>query len=229
MFDINTTDVKQLESDLKTFKARALPFATKATINRGAFETQKAARQNVRNDMVNRNKFSVQSIQVDQAKTLNIRQQEAAVGSIADYMEVQEFGGTKSKTVLPTSYSAGQGQNAQPRTRLPRKPNKLANIKLSGKGKRGKSKMQRNLIAIKQAAESGQKFVYLELRRVKGIFRVVGGKRRPKIKMVYNLDRKSVRVPATPWLAPAVEKIRPQMQKFYADALTFQLKRHNLF
>lgn len=227
MFQIDDRQIKQLENELKGFKDRALPFATKATVNRAAFETRKVAQTTIREDMVNRNRFTVQSIQVDQARTLKIQQQAAAVGSIADYMEVQEFGGVKSSPALPTGYSAGQ-EGSQPRTRLPRKPNKLANIKLAKRSKKGTSRRQRNFTAVKAAAQSGQKYVYLDMGRTKAIFRVVGGKRKPRLKMVHNLSRQSVTIPRNPWLAPAVAAVEPKMQQFYGEALRFQLKRHGL-
>ena len=124
MFAVDNRDIKKMERDIKTFAKDALPFATRKTVNDAAFQTQRIARVDVKNDMVNRNRFTVQSIQVDQARTLQISRQEAVVGSIADYMEDQEFGAVKSKSgkegvAIATSYSAGQGENAQPRTRLP--------------------------------------------------------------------------------------------------------------
>lgn len=73
---------------LENVAKRAIPFATRATLNRAAFETRKLAQENVREQMVTRNKFSEQSIRVVQERReLNIRRQEAVVGSIADYME----------------------------------------------------------------------------------------------------------------------------------------------
>lgn len=227
-FSIDTREIKRFENELKGFKIKALPFATKSTINRGAFETQKVARQNIRDDMINRNVFTARSVQVDQARTLNIRQQEAIVGSIADYMETQEFGGIKSDPSLPTGYSARQ-EGAQPRTKLPIKSNKLRNIKLRHSAKKGKGRKQRNLIAVKEAAKTGSKYVFLDMGKTKGIFKVIGGKRKPRVKMVHNLSKQSVSIPRNPWLAPAVDKIRPQMQRFYGEALRFQLKRHGLF
>jgi len=92
MIKINDDDLKQFESDLKTFAKRAYPFATKNTINRGAFEAQKLYRRNADDSMIHRNKFTRQSIQVEQARTLNVSRQAATVGSIAPYMEDQEFG-----------------------------------------------------------------------------------------------------------------------------------------
>lgn len=229
MFGVDNRDIRELERDLKTFANRAYPYATRQTLNDTAFQAQRIAREDVRNDMVLRNRFTVQSIQVDQARTLAVSRQAATVGSIADYMEDQEFGATKAKPAIATSYSAGQGQDAQPRTRLPRKPNKLANIQLQNKRRRGSSRKQRNLIAIKDAAASGNKFVFLDLGRRKGIFRVTGGKRNPKIRMVHDLSNQSVVIPKNPWLKPAFDESLRMLPAFYADALRFQLRRNGLF
>lgn len=230
MFKIDDREIKRLEGDLKAFASRALPFATKNTLNQAAFTAQRTAREDVAKTMTLRNRFTERSIQVEQTRTLNIRQQAAIVGSIADYMEVQEFGGTKSKTgkegvAIPTAYSAGQGEGAQPRTRLPRKPNKLSNIRLQRSNKGRGSRRQRNLVAIKQAASSGSKYVFLDLGRRQGIFKVTGGKRRPKIRMVHDLSRDSVTIPRNPWLGPAVAATVPKIPRLYAASLRFQVKR----
>lgn len=231
MFAINNSDIKKLEADLKTFAMKSVPFATRKTLNDSAFAARAIAQADVRESMVNRNRFTAQSIQVDQAKTLKISSQEAIVGSIAGYMEDQEFGAIKSKTgkhgvQIATSYSAGQGQ---PRTRLPRKANTMAQIQLSKGRKKTYSRKQRNLVAIKQAASSGRKFVFLDLGKSKGIFRVIGGERRPKIKMVHDMSRQSVVIPKNPWLAPAFNEALRMQPAFYADALRFQARKHNLF
>jgi len=235
MFRINTNDIQEMEAELKTFARRAYPFATKKTINDAAFTAQRLAKADIRNELTLRNRFTEQSIQVDQARTLRVSQQEATVGSTADYMEDQEFGGTKTKggkkgVAISTSFSAGQGTNAQPRTRLPRKANKLANIRLSKRRTRGAtSKLQENFLKVKQAAQAGQKYVFLDLRRGEGIFRVQGGKKRPRIKMVHDLSRDSVVIPRNPWLAPVVAETERMIPAFYADALRFQIRRLGIF
>lgn len=234
MFRINDRDIKNLENDLKTFANKAVPFATRKTLNDAAFATQKIARADMQDGLVLRNKFTVQSIQVEQARTLNVRRQASVIGSTADYMETQEFGGVKSKNGsegvrIATSYSAGQSENSRPRMRLPRKPNKIQNIKLTKGRRRGTGLKQRNLIAIKQASETGRKYVFLDLNKRKGIFKVVGGKRKPKIKMIHDMTKPSVAIPKRPWLAPSYNEAARMLPAFYADALRFQLRRRGLF
>ena len=80
---INDKQIIEFEKDLKVFASRAYPFATKNTLNQGAFHAQKLAKRDVQVKMVLRNKHAVQSIRVDQARTLNVRRQAATVGSIA--------------------------------------------------------------------------------------------------------------------------------------------------
>lgn len=234
MFGVDTKNIKQMERDLKTFASKAYPFATRKTVNDAAFQAQRIARVDVKDNMTNRNRFTVQSIQVEQTRTLQVSRQAAVVGSIADYMEDQEFGAVKSKTgkegvTIATSYSSGEGENAQPRTRLPRKPNRMQSIALQKRRKKGSSRKQQNFIAIRQAAATGRKFVFLDLGRRKGIFRVTGGKRRPKIKMVHDMTKQSVVIPKNPWLKPAFDETTRMLPAFYADALRFQLRRRNIF
>lgn len=233
MITIDDKQIKEFERDLKVFASRAYPFATKSTVNSAAFLTQKTARRDINVKMVTRNRFTIQSVRVEQARTLNVSRQVAIVGSTADYMADQEFGGVNVKTggegvAIPTGYSAGQ-ERQQPRTRLPRKPNKLSNIQL--KRRRGKAvgRKQRNVQAIKAAARSSNKYVYLDLGNRKGIFKVIGGERRPRLKMVYDLSRVSTPIPKNPWLKPATNDTRHKIPAIYLKALQFQAKRHNLF
>jgi len=232
MITFDDKELKQLERDLKLMAERAFPFATKATLNRAAFETQKLSRTRLSQDFTLRNQFTKGSVRVDQARGLSIPRQAAYVGSIAGYLETQEFGGVEKgggkNKPIPTSYSAGQGDNARPRTRLPRKPNKLASIQLKRRAAGSKGRRQRNLIAVKEAAGSGNKFVYLDLGRRRGIFRVLGSKKRPRIKMLWDLSRRSVRIAPSPWLSPSTDRAAIQLPDFYKEALSYQLKRNKI-
>lgn len=229
MFEIDSKDLKRLEGDLKTFARRAYPFATKATINRAAFETRKEYQSNMRDDLILRNKWTERSVRVEQAKTLNVSRQEAVVGSLAEYMATQEFGGTvRGKSggqPIATNYAAGQGTSNAPRLRLPRKPNQLKSIQLK-RGVRGVAGREARTVAtVRAAAAAGDKFVYLDLGRRKGIFRVLGGKRKPYLRMVWDLTRKSVHVPRRPLLLPATNTVQRRIPEYYRDALLFQLRR----
>lgn len=234
MFQIESDKIRELERQLQTFARRAVPFATRQTINDSAFAAQKIARADIPRKMITRNKFTVRSVLVNRAKTLVVARQEAGVGSTLGYMEKQEFGGTESSTGkhglrIATSYSSGEGKNAQPRLKLPTRRNKIRNIRLKRTRAPGADRAQRVQATIRGAAKTGRKYIYLNLERSKGIFRVEGSRQYPKIKMVHSLTHRSVTIPATPWLRPAFDEASRMLPAFYADALRFQLRRRGLF
>jgi len=227
-------EIDELVDDLNKLKRSAYPKATRNTLNKAAFSAQRIARKDIGGGMTLRNKFTQRSILVDKARGLNPRNQIALVGSTADYMETQEFGGSKSRRGkvgigIPTGYSSGEGENATPRKKLPRRPNQVANIRLSARKPRARSRKRRNIAKVRLARQTNSRFVFLHLRRSKGIFKVVGGKRNPKIKMVHNLSKTRVRIPKNPWLRPAAEKAQRLMPSFFRESLNAEINRLNLF
>ena len=226
-------EIRQLERDMTIFAKRGLPYATGSTLNRTAADARIEAQKNVKHQMTLRNRWTVGSIQYQKVRGLDISKQESATGSLQKYMLTQEDGGIERKSgkhgvAIPTGYSAGQ-EGQQPRTRLPRRPNKLSNIQLTRLKAKTRSRKSINFVKVKLAAESGIKFVFMDLGRRKGIFRILGGKRKPRVKMVADLSNPVVRIPRNPWLEPAAEKSRKRMPRFYKEALKEQLRRHRLF
>lgn len=231
MFEIDARDVKKYEQDLKNFAGQALPYASRAMLTRAAFDSRKEAQGNIREKMTTRNAWTVGSVRAERATSLKVRQQESRMGSLAAYMETQEFGGLETGSgkyqPIATSYAAGQAWGTR-RTRLPRKPNRLQAIQLRKRTGAGLSKKAANRAAIQQAAQGGNKFVFLDLGRRQGIFKVTGGKRRPKVNMVWDMSRRFVRIPATPTIGPAARTTQQRMPQFYAEALVQQLRRRGL-
>lgn len=241
MFQITDRELKELEKDLQVFAKRAYPFATKNTLNRAAFNARQYAQENIGREFTERNKWTRQSIRVEQTKTLNIRSQMSVFGSTLDYMEKQEFGGVTTATgehgvTIPTAYAAGQ-KGQQPRTRMPRKANRMDNIILSKRKRRAKTRKQALVFAVQDAVTSGNRHVFLDLGRRQGIFRVVGGRKGfkrgwPKgarLEMVQDMTRKSTPVPRTPTIAPAHQQAAQDIPELYAQALRYQAKRQGLF
>jgi len=235
MIKIDDRNIKQLEQTLKDVKFKAFPFATKATLNGIAFKAMGFARGIIKRDMISRNKYTEKSVLFEPTKTLNLKRQMSVVGSIAPYMELQEFGGTKRKkgkhgVPIATSYSSGEGEEARPRTKLPTRGNKLKNIKLLNR----RTSKQNLIIKVGQAVRTGRRHIFLNFGKGKkrGIYKVVGGRSvkrgwpgNAKLKMIWDLSETSVRVPKSPWMQPAVKRTEPFAQKIYEDALKFQLKR----
>jgi len=235
MFDFDDKKLIQLEKDLKKFSDRAVPFANAAMLNKTAFETRKISQHIIRNKMITRNKFTVASVRVNKAKPVpNINRQQSEVGSIAKYMADQEFGAQKTAkgkqgTPIATTTASGEGENAKKRRRLPKRVNKLAVIQLKNRGVKSKSRAQKNFIRVQQALKNNDKFVYLETSRRKFIGRIVKKGKDAKVKMVWDLSRRSVVIPRNPWLKPATDSASKKMPMFYRDALKFQIERQKLF
>lgn len=223
MFGIQSTEIKNMERQLKTLARQALPYATQKTLNDTAFDAMKTIKANINAKMVTRNTWTERSIRVEKSGRGAISSQKAIVGSTADYMEAQEFGGTKQGHSIPTSYSAGQSGNS--RTRVPRKANRITNISLATRyASRGASNKQRNFLAVR----SRESFIYMDLGHRRGIFRVTGSKKTPKINMVQDLTRSSTPIPKTPTIGPGFNEALTRLPAYYADALRFQLDRLGL-
>lgn len=243
MLDIDLTEIRKLERDLTKLYERALPFANRNFINDAAFDIRREAIKEIKEKLTLRNRWTAKSIQVERSRSLNLRKQDAAVGSTEEYMLDTEFGATERATgskgiTLATGWSAGQ-KGQQPRTRLPRKANAMRNIKLENKRAKGANRKQKNFLLVQQAVQTGSRYIFMDLGRRKGIFKVLGGRKAKearegkiagaRIKMVHDMTKKSVTIPATPWLTPATDRVTPKFPEMYKKRLIGQIRRANLF
>jgi len=234
MIDIDFSEINKLELQLEILNSRAMPFATKNTLNEAAFKAREIAQKRIKDTLINRNQFTQRSVKVQKTNTLRISEQMSIVGSTQDYMERQEFGGIKVKkgkrgTPIATSYSAGQPQDTIPRTKLPTRSNKLRNINITKNKNPTQGRLQRNFIAIYEAARTKRSYIFLNLARSQGIFKVIGGAKKPRIKMIHDLSNKAVVIPAKPWLRPSVEEVKLLIAQIHIDSLQFQIDRLQLF
>ena len=246
MLEINNSQIKQYEADLKVFNERAFPFATRFTVHMTSKRAAELGRARARRVMTMRNKWSEGSIQFEprtaNRMSLNVRRQVAFTGSTEEYMAKQEFGGTtvargKEGVPIPTAWAANQ-EGAQPRTKLPLSSRSLRKITLPHSRIRARNRKQRNVIAVQHAIKTNRRYAYFEFARSKGIYRVIGGNRRSlgrgwptgvRVKMAYDMSRKVTPVPQNAWLRPATFEVTREIPNFYRDALMFQLKRAGLF
>jgi hypothetical protein len=211
MIDLDLKDIDDLENELKTFAKRSYPFATKQALNATAWGARKQAQRIIGERFIERNKWTRGSIRVEQAR--------------------------KHGVPIPTAYAAGQ-EGQQPRTKVPRRPNRLSSIKFNRSRARGKTRKQRILLSVREAVQTGRRFRFIDFGgdKSKGIMRVLGGRKGTKkgwpkgarLKMVYSLKDRAVRIPKTPWLDPAVEAEMPRMREHFRQALIFQLRRQKL-
>lgn len=247
---IDLKDAEKLADKLVQVNARALPYATRSAINSAAFDAQKRYRYRAKKQLTLRNRYTEQSIRVNQARGLRIEQQRSVVGSTADYMATQEFGGVETgkrglSQPIATNAAANLAPGIRPRYKLPTKRNTRRNIELVRKYRRGgATRKQRNLVAILTAAETG-KVAFINTGRVRGFFRVQGGKRGAKrarklykqtgsmgnlkIKMMWDLSKRSVRIPDKDLLEPSYKEAALQMPRHYHKALAFQLRRLGMY
>lgn len=231
---IDMHDVEKLRRDLERFRDDAFPYAIRATLNNSAFATRSIYQAEARSSMTLRNKYTTRSIRVDKARGLSVRGMEAVVGSTAEYMRFQEEGVVHRKrgkhgVAIPTRAASGEARGSTPRQRLVRKPNKLANIALLRRARAG-TRQQRNVASITQAKAAGRKYVFLDLGRRKGIFRMTGGsrKKRAKLTMLWDLSRPATVVKRNPMLQRSLTKVEPHVPRIHKKALLAQLRHHGI-
>lgn len=242
MFSIDDRDIKKLERDLKLFAKRAYPFAVKDTLNNTAKAATSFTKLNMQNDLTLRNRFTLGGMRTSFVRGLDVDRMRAVTGSLSDYMPELEFGGQKRSTgsqgtPLATSFAANEGKSKN-RTKLPKGKKRLSKIKLRGRGKPGAGKREQLLVAVHEAVDSGNRDIFLDLGKTKGIFRVVGGSKKKttragwprgaKLRMLFDMSRKSVDIPANPVMGPAVIDAAKLTPTFYRLALEKQLRRQGL-
>jgi hypothetical protein len=234
MFDVETKEIRQLARAVKDINDVAFPIANATALNNAAFEARTVYQGEADSSMTLRNNQTKRSVQVNKARGRVIRTQEAVVGSTEQYMEDREFGSTemaegKHGVPLATSWAAGQ-EKARPRTKLVRKANRMRSIHITGR-----NRQQSNVRTVQEAVKTGKRYVFLEskVKRKKGIFKVLGGRKKFKsgwppgarLKLVWDLTHKTVTTPPNPMLKRTVDKVYRRMPEFYIKALKFQLDR----
>ena len=234
-FKLDLSEIDDLAEDIDVMRKVGFRFAARDTLNTSAFNQREKMQAQIRKDFTLRNRYTERGIMVTRSPNINYLLSE--VGSKDEYMARQESGGTvytkpgNMGVAIPTSYSAGLSMDAKPRTKMPRKSNKIGFLSLTKTSRNGKNRKQRNIFAMQTALKKGKKHVYMELSRGnrKGIFRILGGKRKPKVKMVVDLTRKSVPTPKSPWLLRSLTGVGSMISRIYTDMLDIQIKKRKLF
>ena len=213
MFSVDDRQVRLMAERLGKIP---LSIAQKNTLNKQARITQINAKLHVQKNMLIRNTWTVRSIRVDYAKD---RHGFAITGSTERYMMHQEFGYTDHKhTSMATPFAGGESNRAKVRTRQVRKANRLANIKIRKTGTRSAgNQLQQNMATLREAKANGDKFVYLQYGRKRGIYKVFGTKRKPKARKVQDLTRKVAVIPKNPWLEPSRVSEQETKDIFFAE------------
>lgn len=226
MITVEFHGAKEMVAELKRFRQTGVPHALRNALNTAAFETRTIWQRQIRSTFTNRNPFTAQSIRVEQARGSSLV---ATVGSIADYMAVQETGGTVdgksgSHKVIPAPGAAGQAAGGQ-RKRLVRGRFYLGAIQVAHPALTG-GRRQRNAIAIAMARKAGKSIVMLTRPSgAKGLFLIGGGKRSLRMKLLWDVSRTSVHVHAEPTLERSLNAVTPKLEHMLQAAVTQQMQR----
>lgn len=212
------TQMRRYERALGQFADKGQQFAEAQTLNKIAERHQVRAVEAVEKQFIVRTPYTTRSIWRTRARPSD---QIVEVGSVAPYLADQEFGATGGPANIPTTSASGEAPRARVRRKAVRRGNRMNAIRIKHKGK-GK---QANLVAVKEAAEAKERFVYQDRGRRKGIYRLSGGKRKPRIRLVQDLTRRTRIVEKKPWLAPLTADSHRHAARDYERALLKQLAR----
>lgn len=217
---------KEAQKDLERGIGLAIRDAMRESLNATAFEARRTWGKEIESRLTVRNKYTSRiALRVEKAKGRATFAMFSKVGSIADFMHKQEKGGP-TKGPIPGPAAAGQKSGGM-RTKPVRKVNRLSAL-MATRGK-GKTQQQRNAMAIAMAKRTGKKYAVLERDKGgMGVFRILGGKRSAKTRLMWVVGRGSSRIKPTPTLEPTIRIVEPRYQRFAADALAHQLRKHRI-
>jgi hypothetical protein len=224
-------DARKAIKDLKRFREKAVPYAVRNALNRSAFHGREEWQKEMRGTFTLKNKFTERSAWVERASGTKLGGMHALLGSTAPYMGDQEKGATirgrGRHKPIPGPVAAGQAPGTK-RTKLVRAGNKLSALQAQ-KGV-GRNKRQRNAVAIAIARRRSQAVVLLERPSGgKGLFKLMGGRKKATARLLWDVSRGSVKVKAEPTLQRTLKRIQPRVEQIHVEAVVEQLKRHKVF
>lgn len=206
--------VEAMERALHTMATRLIPRAARDTVNSLAFEGRAAWQDEMRQSLVLRNQFTERRALVERASTLRISAMTATLGHTEPYMALLEEGkpepAAKRFRPIPTETAAGQAQGTLRAGRMGRVLPKAVITRLGSltvKGAASRSRKANNARAVRGAIRSGRRLALLDLGRGKGIYRVLGGRKRARVVKLYDLSRRSTPMPRIPTLERALDRV----------------------
>jgi hypothetical protein len=195
-----------MQRELEQLARRGVPYAARETLNGLAFEGRKIWQGEMRATLTLRNAFTERRALVERATGTRMSDMQASLGHTEDYMRRLEAGiGERARRgglAIPTEAAAGQAKGSLPAGRKRAVRPSLV-IRVLGKVKRQAKSLPRkvrNARAVRDAIRNGSRLAYLELDRRRGIYKIMGGRKRPKIRKLYDLSRRAVPLPRIPTL-----------------------------
>jgi hypothetical protein len=219
---------------LETLAKKAVPYAARDMLNGIAFAGRKIWQDEMRSSLTLRNAFTERRALVDRATGTRMADMTATLGHTEDYMRRLEEGegkrGRRGAVPIPTETAAGQAKGSLLGGRK-RAVRKALIIRVLGKVKRQSKSMPRkarNARAVREAIRNGTRLAYLELDRRRGIYKVMGGRKRPQIRKLYDLSRRSVPLPRIPTLQRTIDAALLQAPTLGLAAVHRQLERYGI-
>lgn len=237
MFKTNTEKiVKDYNRRLNQMGSKGIPMTATFTLNEMAKRSMDISRRNFKRDRVIRSSWAERGILFQQTRRgIPIRMMESRSGSIRDFGDIQEHGGTirANKKFLPipslaSRTSGSKGKRIAKKFNMPIKARRLPNIGGS---------LQRRFAAMlnwnRRAKYYGPFLITNEEagseKLPRGIFELRGQDRNKrgggKI-VVLRKMKELVKVPGNPYIAPAGIKIGKKMDRIYINRARFILRKY---
>lgn len=221
----------EMQRELETLAKRAVPHAARETLNGLAFAGREIWRDEMRRTLTLRNAWTARQVRVQTARGVRMPEMEALLGHPEDYVRRLEYGiGTRARrsgVPIPSEAAAGQAKGSLAAGR--KRPVKKAFItRALGKIRRQSKSLPRkarNARAVRDALRNGSRLAYLELEHRRGIYRVMGGRKNPDIRELYNLSHAFTPRPRKPLLQLTLQKALLQAPSIGLAAVQRQLDR----
>jgi hypothetical protein len=210
--------------DLQRLRKQALPYAARDAMNTSAFVARRAWSTMIERTFTTRNAFTAKtSLRVDKARGTNLSSMHAILGSTADYMGLQERGGTVSGPIPgPAAARQAPGGKRTAPVKIP-----VRSVKVDRH--RGRTRAQRNAIAIAMAKRRGAKHVLIDRPGGgKGLFALGGGKKQAKLKLLWAVKRGGAFLRPHPTLGPTLRTLTKTFEVIHSQAVAKQLKMHRI-
>lgn len=183
---VEERSVRRTMKQLKALRKSAIPLAVRGTLNDLAFQTREVAQARIRRDFTNRSKFTEKRVIVEKARQRDVRKMAANVGHTEEYMATQEFGGTVSGSGRYKPIPTNEARIAKSAQQLVRRALYLSAIGLG----RGRGQRRKYFVASP-----------------KGRLGLFVRKARGKVRILYSLAQRNVRVPRRAWLKPSRDEV----------------------
>lgn len=229
---IDVRGVNEMQKALEQAAKNSVPYAARETLNSLAFQGRTIWQEEMRQSLTLRNQFTERRALVDKARGSQMKTMESRLGHTEPYMDLLERGkaerANKHYRPIPTEHAAGQAKGSLTggRKRAVRKSNiitKLGNLRAQVGNAKGRK--ARNARAVQQAIKTGKKLALLHLDHRQGIYRVMGSKRKPTIRKLYDLTKTVTPKPRIPTLQNTLDRVLPLAPAIALAALEKQFER----